>query len=141
LAGSLAAMFHAFRVAPFKALAHNCGRRNMVEDEPGQVPKLGVDARLDSLEQRLEKAQATEAKRTGRAPAADANEQLGNRVLSTLIGGLVGGTLIGWVLDRLFGTGHVLLIVFMVLGTVGGFWSIFKLASQKPRADGDLKGN
>ncbi len=110
----------------------------MEENEPGQVPKLAEDARLDSLERRLEKAQATEATRTGRAPAADANEQLGNRVLSTLIGGLVGGALIGWVLDRLFHTGHVLLIVFLVLGTVGGFWSIFKLASQKPSsADGD----
>jgi ATP synthase protein I len=110
----------------------------MVENEPGQVPKLAEDARLDSLERRLEQAQATEAKRTGRAPAADANEQLGNRVLSTLIGGLVGGALIGWVLDKLFHTGHVLLIVFLVLGTVGGFWSIFKLASQKPQAaDGD----
>ena len=28
----------------------------MVEDEPGQVPKLPEDARLDSLEQRLERA-------------------------------------------------------------------------------------
>ena len=112
-----------------------------MEDEPGQVPKLAEDARLDSLERRLEQAQATEAKRTGLAPAADPNEQLGNRVLSTLIGGLVGGTLIGWVLDRLFDTGHVLLIVLMVLGTVGGFWSIFKIASRKPKADGDLKRN
>ena len=110
----------------------------MVEDEPAQVPKLPEDARLDSLEQRLGRAETAEAKRTGLAPAADANEQLGNRVLSTLIGGLVGGALIGWVLDRLFNTGHVLLIVFLVLGTVGGFWSIFKLASQKPpAADGD----
>lgn len=141
MAGSLAAMFHAFRATPFRALAHNYRRRNMVEDEPGQVPKLAEDARLDSLEQRLSKAQASEAVRTGRAPAADANEQLGNRVLSTLIGGLVGGALIGWVLDRLFHTGHVLLIVFLVLGTVGGFWSIFKLASQKPSADGDPKRN
>ena len=110
----------------------------MVEDEPGQVPKSPEDARLDSLEQRLERAHATEAARIGRAPVADANEQLGNRVLSLLIGGLVGGTLVGWVLDRLFDTGHVLLIVFMVLGTAGGFWSIFKLASQKPTpAPGD----
>ena len=110
----------------------------MGKDEPGQVPKLPEDARLDSLEQRLERAETAEAKRIGRAPATDANEQLGNRVLSLLIGGLVGGTLIGWVLDRLFDTGHVLLIVFMVLGTVGGFWSIFKLASQKPTpASGD----
>ena len=100
----------------------------MVEDEPGQVPKLAEDARLESLEQRLEKAHATEAKRIGRAPAADANEQLGNRVLSLLVGGLVGGTLIGWLLDRWLGTEPVLLITLMVLGTVGGFWSIIKMS-------------
>jgi len=104
----------------------------MAEEEPGQVPKLPEDVRLESLEQRLEQAAAREAKRTGRAPAADANEQLGQRVLSTLIGGIVGGALIGWVLDRLFHTGHVLLVVFLVLGTVGGFWSIIKMSTRRP---------
>lgn len=104
----------------------------MMEDEPGQVPRLTEDARLDSLEQRLSQAQATEAQRTGRAPVADANEQLGNRVLSTLIGGLVGGTLIGWLLDRWLGTEPVLLVALMVLGTVGGFWSIIKMSLKRP---------
>ena len=104
----------------------------MAVDEPGQDPSSPQDARLDSLEERLQRAKVEEAKRTGRAPVADANEQLGQRVLSTLIGGLVGGALIGWVLDRLFHTGHVLLIVFLVLGTVGGFWSIIKLSSRRP---------
>ena len=104
----------------------------MVEEEPGQVPKLPEDARLDSLDQRLQRAQAEESKRTGRAPAADANEQLGNRVLSTLIGGLAGGALIGWLLDGWFGTGHLLLVVMMVLGTVAGFWSIIKMSSRRP---------
>ena len=104
----------------------------MVEDEPGQVPKLPEDARLDSLEQRLGRAETAEAKRVGRAPAADANEQLGNRVLSLLLGGLVGGTLIGWLLDRWLGTAPVLLITLMVLGTVGGFWSIIKISTRRP---------
>jgi ATP synthase protein I len=104
----------------------------MVEDEPGQVPKLPEDARLDSLEQRLERAETAEEKRTGRAPVSDANEQLGNRVLSTLIGGLVGGTLIGWLLDGWLGTSPVLLITLMVLGTVGGFWSIIKMSTRRP---------
>ena len=104
----------------------------MAEEEPGQVPKLPEDVRLESLEQRLEQAAAREAKRTGRAPAADANEQLGNRVLSLLIGGLVGGTLIGWLLDRWLGTEPVLLITLMVLGTVGGFWSIIKMSIKRP---------
>ncbi len=104
----------------------------MAADETGQDPSA-QDARLDSLEQRLARAQSEEAARTGKtARPADANEQLGNRVLSTLIGGLVGGALIGWVLDRLFHTGHVLLIVFLVLGTVGGFWSIIKMSSRRP---------
>ncbi len=103
----------------------------MVEDEPGQVPKLPEDARLDSLEQRLDRAETAEAKRTGRAPAADANEQLGNRVLSTLIGGIAGGALIGWLLDGWFDTGHLLLVVMMVLGTVAGFWSIIKMSTRR----------
>ena len=104
----------------------------MMDDETGQEPKSPQDARLDSLEERLQRAQATEAERTGQAPKADANEQLGQRVLSYLLGGLLGGALIGWLLDGWFGTGHLLLIVGLVLGTVGGFWSIIKLANRRP---------
>jgi ATP synthase protein I len=106
----------------------------MAENEPGQDPKLPEDARLTSLEQRLKQAQADEAERTGGArKAADKNEQLGNRVLSYLIGGLAGGALIGWVLDRLLGTSPLLLITLMLLGAVGGFWNIIKLANQRPK--------
>lgn len=104
----------------------------MAEDETGQDPKLPPDARLDRLEQRLEQAQREEAVRTGKAQRADSNEQLGQRVLSTLIGGILGGTLIGWVLDRLLGTWPVLFITLMVLGTAGGFWSIIRMSMRKP---------
>jgi ATP synthase protein I len=104
----------------------------MTEDETGQEPKSPEDARLDSLEERLARAQAKEAERTGQAQKADANEQLGQRVLSTLIGGVLGGALIGWVLDRVFGTEPTLMITLIVLGTAGGFWSIVKMASRKP---------
>ena len=45
----------------------------MMEDEPGQEPKSPQDARLDSLEERLGRAQAKEAERTGQAPKADAS--------------------------------------------------------------------
>ena len=105
----------------------------MAENEPGQGPlKTPEDARIDSLEERLRNAQDREAERTGnRTPTADANERLGNKVLSLLIGGLAGGALIGWVLDRLFDTGNLLLVVMMVLGVVGGFWSIFKIANTR----------
>jgi ATP synthase protein I len=104
----------------------------MMEDETGQEPKSPQDARLDSLEERLQRAQVRETERTGQARPADSNEQLGQRALSYLLGGLFGGALIGWLLDGWLRTGHLLLIVMMVLGTVGGFWSIIKMANRRP---------
>ena len=94
---------------------------------------LPEDARLTSLDERLKRAQAEEAVRTGatRKPSA-ANEQLGNKVLSYLIGGLAGGALIGWVLDRLLGTSPWLLISLLVLGTIGGFWNIIRISTRRP---------
>ncbi|HEY0445700.1 MAG TPA: AtpZ/AtpI family protein [Allosphingosinicella sp.] len=106
----------------------------MAEDGPGQDPKSREDARLTSLDQRLRQAQADEAVRTGRdAPPADKNEQLGNRVLSYLIGGMLGGALIGWLLDRWLGTSPWLLLVMLFLGTAAGFWNIIKLSNQRPK--------
>jgi ATP synthase protein I len=107
----------------------------MVEEEPGQDDKLPPDARLDALDERLRRAQQEEAVRTGQTPPADANEQMGQRVLSYLIGGLLGGTLIGWALDRLLGTWPMLFITLMVLGTASGFWSIIKLSTAKTKKD------
>jgi ATP synthase protein I len=105
----------------------------MAEKVPGQDPKLPEDARLDALDERIRQAQADEAVRTGQArPGADRNEQLGNRVLSYLIGGLAGGALIGWVLDRLFGTSPLLLISLLLLGVAGGFWNIIKISTRRP---------
>jgi ATP synthase protein I len=107
----------------------------MVEEGPGQDDRLPADARLDRLEERVAEAQRKEAVRTGKGPAPDASEQLGQRVLATLIGGLLGGTLIGWVLDQLLGTWPVLFITLMVLGTASGFWSIIKMSNAKNKRD------
>ena len=104
----------------------------MMDEKAGQDVESPQDARLDSLQERLKRVQSKEAERTGQAPPADANEQLGQRVLSTLLGGWFGGAVIGWLLDGWLGTGHVLLVVMMVLGTIGGFWSIIKLSSRRP---------
>jgi ATP synthase protein I len=105
----------------------------MAEDGPGQDPKSQEDARLTSLDQRLRQAQADEAARTGRDKRADKNEQLGNRVLSYLLGGMLGGALIGWLLDRWLGTSPGLLLVMLFLGTAAGFWNIIKLSNQRPK--------
>jgi ATP synthase protein I len=104
----------------------------MAESDPGQDPS-SQDARLDSLDERLKRAQRAEAERRGRA-RSDPDEQyrLGNRVLSYLIGGPLGGALIGWVLDRWLGTFPWLMLILLFLGIAAGFRSIIKLSNRRP---------
>lgn len=103
----------------------------MVENESGPDP-LGTDPRLRSLDERLQRAQAAEDQRTGADRAVvDGNTDLGNRVLALLIGGMVGGALIGWVLDRLFGTSPWFLLGLLFLGIASAFRSIIQL-SRRP---------
>ena len=102
----------------------------MTEDDPGQDPQ---DSRLTSLEERLRQAERDEAVRTGRAQApVDQSYRMGNLALSYLIGGLAGGAVIGWVIDRLFGTSPGFLIALLILGTAAGFWNIVKLSNRRP---------
>lgn len=106
----------------------------MAENEPGQDP-IGEDARIASLQERLKRAEEAEATRTGRTAGASADEnyRLGNRVLAELIGGLAGGALIGWFLDRLIGTSPWLLLVFLFLGIVVAFRNIIRISSKRPK--------
>ncbi|KEZ18662.1 MULTISPECIES: AtpZ/AtpI family protein [Sphingobium] len=103
----------------------------MVAGEPGQDP-AGEDARIASLEARIAQAEHAEQVRQGtKVQQADDGSRLGNRVLAELIGGLVGGALIGWVLDRLLGTSPWLLLVFLGLGIVAAFRNIIRLTTTK----------
>lgn len=106
----------------------------MAEREPGQDP-IGGDARLESLDQRLKQAQHDEAVRTGTAQreGQDENYRLGNRVLAELIGGIAGGALIGWVIDRFAGTSPWGLLVVMFLGIIVAFRNIFRISNQRPK--------
>ena len=111
-------------------------------DSHGEQEKTGVDGdqRISALDERLSKLEASEAARTGRdRPAADPNYRLGNRVIADLIGGIAGGALVGWVIDRLFGTGPWGFMIFLALGIVVAFSNIFRLASgaaTQPHDDG-----
>jgi ATP synthase protein I len=97
----------------------------------GNDPELGSeDSRLDSLEERLDRAEAAEAKRAGvAAPESDANYRLGNRVLAELLGGLLGGALIGGLIDRFAGTSPWGLLGMLALGVVVAFRNIFRIAN------------
>ena len=57
----------------------------MAEDDTGEVPKLPPDARLESLDERLDRLQQAEAKRTAKRQP-DVNYRAGQLVLSQLVG-------------------------------------------------------
>ena len=105
----------------------------MAETEPGRDP-IAEDDRLKSLDERLKRAEAVEQVRTGtgKTGGADENYRLGNRVLGELIGGLAGGALIGWVLDRWIGTSPWLLLAFLFLGIVVAFRNIIRISTKRP---------
>ena len=91
------------------------------------------DPRITSLNKRLDAAKRDEAIRTGKASGGQGKGySQGNRVLSQLIGGPVGGAVIGWSLDRLFGTSPVLLLALMALGIVVAFRNIIKISGERP---------
>ncbi len=106
----------------------------MAGDTSGQDP-IGDDARIASLQQRLDRAERDEAVRTGKGQGVDADEnyRLGNRVLAELVGGLAGGALVGWVLDRLIGTTPWLLLAFLFLGIVVAFRNIIRISTKRPQ--------
>jgi len=74
----------------------------MAEDETGEVPKLPPDARLESLDRRLERLQQAEARRTA-SEQPNPSDRLWQQLFGHLIGAPVGGAVIGWGLDSLAG--------------------------------------
>ena len=104
----------------------------MPSKEPGLDP-LDEDARLDALDERLRRARIEEASRSGEGKdKGDEDYRLGSRVLSYLLGGMVGGALVGYALDWLFGTSPWLLLALLFLGIVSGFRNIIRLSSKRP---------
>ena len=99
-------------------------------DEKPDRNLLDEDERIDTLQQRIDAATHKETERTKvRASETDGNYRLGNRVLADLIGGIGGGALIGWVIDRFAGTTPWALLVFLFLGIVVAFRNIIRISS------------
>jgi ATP synthase protein I len=103
----------------------------MATDETGQDPKLPPDARLDSLEERLNRAQATEAERT-RERQPDPTTRIAQQLFGHLIGAPAGGGLIGWGLDTLFGTFPVFFLVMLFLGFGVGVRNVMRISKTPP---------
>lgn len=106
----------------------------MAEDDSEEVPKLPTDARLESLDRRLDQLQQAEAAKQAKA-VVDPNMRLAQLVIGYLIGGPLGGALIGWGLDSLLGTFPWLLLLMLFLGFGAGVWNIVRI-SRNPLSQG-----
>jgi ATP synthase protein I len=109
----------------------------MAEDETDEVPKLPPDARLESLDERLDRMQQAEGERNA-SKRGDAGDRAGRLIASQLVGGPLGGALVGWVLDRWLGTAPWLLLGLMFTGFAGGFIAVMRssVRSTGNRSDG-----
>ena len=76
----------------------------------------------DRLEQKLKKPKSNYYKNNGYS--------IGLKISLDLISSIVVGTLIGFGLDKIFSTKPVFFIIFLVLGIITGFYSIFKTVKK-----------
>ncbi|MFL6722479.1 MAG: AtpZ/AtpI family protein [Sphingomonas sp.] len=109
------------------------------DDDDDEAAKLPPDARLESLDERLDRLQQAEAKRTAKRQP-DASYQAGQLVLSNLIGAPAGGFVIGFVLDKWLGTQPWLLLIMLFLGFVGGFVNVMRISKSSTGTPPDGRG-
>ena len=109
-------------VWPLDSATGDAQGRRMAEDENGEVPKLPPDARLESLDERLERLQQAEAKRTGASKQVNPNDRILQQLFGHLVGAPIGGALIGWGLDSVAAMfGHRTFPLFFLLMLFFGF--------------------
>lgn len=92
-----------------------------------------LKARLERLKGALEERRRREPRR-GDAEDVSASStgralNLGMRVLSEFVAGIIVGGGIGLLLDRWLSTAPIFLIVFVAIGTATGFWNVYRLAA------------
>jgi ATP synthase protein I len=103
----------------------------MAEDETEEVPKLPPDARLESLEKRLDDLQQEEARKQAKAQG-DPNSRIGQLLIGHMVGAPTGGFLIGLVLDKALGTKPWLMLLMLFLGFGVGFRNVLRIAKNPP---------
>jgi len=104
----------------------------MSDEKPARDPIL-EDARINALEARLKAAREREDQRNRpKVQGTDANYSSGNRALASLLGGIIGGLVIGFAVDALFGIAPWGLLTGLFLGTASAFRSIILGAKSRP---------
>jgi len=108
----------------------------MAEDETEQDPTSPQDSRLTSLDERLKRAERVEGERKPKpVDSSTVIRTAGLRVAQSLIGMPVGGAIIGWLLDRFFGTAPWIMLALMFIGFAGAVLDVMKNTGQSANKD------
>ena len=103
----------------------------MAEDENVEVPKLSPDSRLESLDERLERLQQAEAKRTGASKQVNPNDRILQQLFGHLVGAPIGGAVIGWGLDSLFKTFPTFFLLMLFFGFGVGVRNVMRISKTR----------
>ena len=100
-------------------------------NDPDNAP-IGEDPKLDSLEDRIAAARRAEDERVAKEHAPVVRT-VGMQVVSTMVGYPLGGIIIGFGLDRLFGTAPWIMLGLMFAAFAGACLHVVQM--NKNRAD------
>jgi ATP synthase protein I len=90
--------------------------------------RAALKRRASDIGRRLAQVRARGAPRDG--PARESALGQGFKIAIELVVGVVFGAFLGWVLDRQFGSGPWLLLVFLVFGFCGGMLNVIRTARR-----------
>jgi ATP synthase protein I len=103
----------------------------IVANDPDNAP-IGEDPQLESLEERIAAARKAEDERIAQEHAPVVRT-IGMQVISTMVGYPLGGIIIGFMLDKLFGTAPWIMLGLMFAAFAGACLHVVQM--NKNRAD------
>ena len=116
--------------------------RNGGEDrKPGSADDADLSARLKSLDARISQASVHRAESQPRTRQSSDSTALGQafRLSAEFVAGVGAGGILGWIVDRLFGTSPWGLIVCLILGFCAGMLNLMRASGAIKPAKYDDK--
>jgi ATP synthase protein I len=107
----------------------------MAEDETGEDPTSPQDARLGSLDERLRRAERVEGERRPAADSKTVIRSAGSQLAQSMVGMPVGGFVVGFIFDQLFGTFPWIALVLMFVAFAGGVLQLARSVKQVGNKD------
>lgn len=108
--------------------------------------------RLDALDVRLKGLRQQQTAETDHSDGAKTVSGYGFafRIATDLLGGVIGGAGLGWLLDRWLGSSPLGLVILFFIGAIAGMWNVYRTARgygselgyarSTPTREGDSEG-